>query len=382
MDPDVGPRQLMNKVMFDVRYNMCRRGGENYLKMTRDTFKLCYDQKTGIAFVRKIEDEHTKNHNDNDNMEIITGFMPQIVDSNGRPHKLCPVRSFENYINALNEKCTGLWQKDSPANFKKGQFPWYENLTIGKNPIATFMSKLSDKAGLSQIYTNHSICATGITNHTRYHYNPKQIMAITGHKSIQSLSVYQRVKSDEKMMMGMSLMYSLIHPNDINRVQQECSPHFDQPSLPNTEPEQVLQIQGTEQRMEKNNELQPIMYKSVEDIPEMSIAQAAIAPVVNENINPELAVIPFNANIQNENPNSENFSFLEFLNDDTDEDLILAANQVEQNINSISTESKSAKAASTKIIQKKSATNAQLQGTFSGCKIGSIGTINIHIHKS
>lgn len=163
-----------------------------------------------MAYVKEVQDELTKNHKQRDNVEIITGFMPQILDAKGKPHKLCPVRSFENYLGHLNEKCNGLWQKPWPKNYKRGLNVWYESQTIGKNPISTFMSKLSKDTSLSKIYTYHSIRVTGTTNLTRSHYTPCQIMSITGHKSIQSLSIYQQVKGDEKMMMGMSLIYLLL----------------------------------------------------------------------------------------------------------------------------------------------------------------------------
>ena len=62
LDPDHGPKELQNKVMFDVHYYMCHRGNENILDMTKDTFNLCYNQDTKIAYVMKVEDEMTKNH--------------------------------------------------------------------------------------------------------------------------------------------------------------------------------------------------------------------------------------------------------------------------------------------------------------------------------
>ena len=51
------------------------------------------------------------------------------------------------------------------------------------------------------IYTNHSIRATGATILGR-NCSMAQIMAVTGHKSASSVSVYQRVSSKEKQVMG------------------------------------------------------------------------------------------------------------------------------------------------------------------------------------
>jgi hypothetical protein len=40
---------------------------------------------------------------------------------------------------------------------------WFQKRPIAKGTLASFMSTLSKKTGLSQIYTNHSIRATGAT---------------------------------------------------------------------------------------------------------------------------------------------------------------------------------------------------------------------------
>lgn len=111
LDPDLSPQSLQNKVQFDIRYYFCRRGGENIHDMTQDTFEVQYDVDSSMAFVKKVRDEETKNHKET-NEVIVTGFMPQIIDpETGRPHRLCPVRSFENYIGHLNSKTNHLWQQ-------------------------------------------------------------------------------------------------------------------------------------------------------------------------------------------------------------------------------------------------------------------------------
>ena len=90
LDPDSGPRQLQNKVQFDVRYYLLKRGQENVINMQKDTFNLVYDSETKITYVKKVKDELTKNHKEV-NSEITTGFMPQMLKEDGTPHKMCPV---------------------------------------------------------------------------------------------------------------------------------------------------------------------------------------------------------------------------------------------------------------------------------------------------
>lgn len=79
-----------------------------------------------------------------------------------------------------------------------------------KKKLSTFLSRISKAAGLSKIYTNHSINATGASILSKSMFGPSQVMAVTGHKSVQSLSVYQRVSDDEKMMMGDSLTRNIL----------------------------------------------------------------------------------------------------------------------------------------------------------------------------
>ena len=136
--------------MFDIRYYMCRRVGENFVTITKDTFKLCFDKESQMAYVIKVENELTNNQREKSNIEIVTGVMTQILGRKGVLHKLCPERPFENYTTSLNPECNSLWQKTSISNYRKGILPMYENSSIGKNPLATFMSKLSNICGLSK----------------------------------------------------------------------------------------------------------------------------------------------------------------------------------------------------------------------------------------
>ena len=220
MDPERSPSHLQRKVMFDIRYYMCRRGGENIQDMTKSTFQLNYDTETKISFICKVKDEMQKNHNEYD-QEIITGFMPQILNSDGTPHKLWPVRAFKNYVNKLHPNNSALWQKPAPKFPSDMTKPWYQNVKIGHNSHDKFMGKISEKLKLDTRYKNHCIRVTGIMNLRRSNFNVKQVMAVLGHKSVESLAFYERVQSDEKLMMGMCLTFTLLCPEDAIMIQNK-----------------------------------------------------------------------------------------------------------------------------------------------------------------
>ena len=199
------PRGLFNKVQFDIRYYFCRRGQENVRSMTKDTFVVRTDADTGLKYVVKRKDELTKNHRGDDS-ESFSGFMPEYSGS-----ELCPVRSFEKYVDKLHPKCDALWQR--PKEFlNSSNSEWYYNAPVGEKTLKSFMKNLSIKIGLSRVYTNHSCRTTGATILSRFGFNNAQVMSVTGHKSVSSLAQYQRVSSEEKLNMGTALSSALLGP--------------------------------------------------------------------------------------------------------------------------------------------------------------------------
>ena len=200
MDPDISPISLQRKVQFDLRLYFARRGCENMEKMEKNHFKLEFDKKQEVWFVMKSKDELTKNHQEIG--EIISGLMPE-----NRDDRMCPVRSYRKYMEHLNPDNKFLWQK--PLQNPKTPDVWYGLQYYGKNTLGKFMGEVSTNCNLSRHYTNHSIRVTGITVLTRMKFSPSEIMSVSGHKSVQSLTNYQRTKPKQKIQMGDVLHQSM-----------------------------------------------------------------------------------------------------------------------------------------------------------------------------
>ena len=145
-----------------------------------------------MKYIKKDIDEQTKNQQED--MTFVTGIMPEVPNS-----PMCPVSSYLKYLSKLHPRCEYLWQQ--VKNDVQDQDVWYKPLKIGKNPLASFMSRVSHSADLSQLYTNHSIRVTGTTLLGRYDFSDKQIMSVSGHRSVNSLSVYKKVSDQEKIAM-------------------------------------------------------------------------------------------------------------------------------------------------------------------------------------
>ena len=124
----------------------------------------------------------------------------------------CPVWSFEKYMEKLDPEFDRLWcyPKDS---FHADDECWYTRKPVGVNTLQTFLAKLSKKCGLSQIYTNHSIRATSATVLHRAHHAPAEIQAVTGHKSLASLAIYQHTSVQQKLDMGDTLARQIAGPS-------------------------------------------------------------------------------------------------------------------------------------------------------------------------
>ena len=67
-------------------------------------------------------------------------------------------------------------------------------------------------------------------------------MSVSGHNSLSSLVIYERVRDDEKLMMGMQLTYNLLKPKEACQLKRkldsdelkeiEDSPEREQLALP------------------------------------------------------------------------------------------------------------------------------------------------------
>ena len=69
---------------------------------------------------------------------------------------------------------------------------WYTGQPLGKNTMSVMIKRISEKAGLSRSFTNHSVRATCITKLAKAGVPDSVIMATSGHKRAESLLSYNR----------------------------------------------------------------------------------------------------------------------------------------------------------------------------------------------
>ena len=90
-----------------------------------------------------------------------------------------------------------LWQRPKQkVNYNDAC--WFDDQVVGRDPLNELMKKLSIDAGLSKLYTNHSIRATTITKLDELGFEARHIQAVSGHKSENTIKCYSKKCPDAK----------------------------------------------------------------------------------------------------------------------------------------------------------------------------------------
>ena len=96
-------------------------------------------------------------------------------------------KAMKFYIAKLNPKNDAFFQYPK-KQWKYDDKIWYDAKPIGVNKLDNMMKSISEAAKLSKDYTNHSVRATAITLWSNSNIQNRHIMAISGHRSEQSLA--------------------------------------------------------------------------------------------------------------------------------------------------------------------------------------------------
>ncbi|CAB4035897.1 Zinc metallo ase nas-39 [Paramuricea clavata] len=184
---------LLRNVWFHVSSFWCRSGRERQRKLTKDSFVFTEDANGG-AFVTMAHSEGSENHpggiHDNESFENLGRMYKTDAENDG-------VSALQLFITKLHPSCEAFFQypkrKWSPADSA-----WYENKPLGVNTLGNMMKTISEAASLSTVYTNHSVRETSIIMWSNAGLTNRHIMAISEHRSEQSLVHYnQRPSSDQ-----------------------------------------------------------------------------------------------------------------------------------------------------------------------------------------
>ena len=179
------PLALLRNVWFHVVLFFCRRGREGQRQLKATSFKFEVDT-TGRNYVTMAHDEATKNHpsgvSDVSSTEKYARMYETEDPNDG-------YKALKLYLTKLNPKYDSFFQYPR-KNWSVGDNVWHEARPVGVNSLDSMMKNISEAASLSQPYTNHSIRTTAITLWSNAGIPNRHIMAISDHRSEQSLVHY------------------------------------------------------------------------------------------------------------------------------------------------------------------------------------------------
>ena len=180
------PLGLLRNVWFHTTLYWRRRGREGQRNLTSSSFKFFKDENNRL-YATMTHNESTKNYpggiGDVESFEK-EGRLYQTTDdpSDG-------FNALQFYISKLNPECTAFFQYPK-QKWSLFDSIWYENCPLGIQKLGTMMKEMSEGAGLSKKYTNHSVRATAITLWSNAGVSNRHIMAISSHRNEQSLRSY------------------------------------------------------------------------------------------------------------------------------------------------------------------------------------------------
>ena len=175
---NLSPATLQEATWFHLCYFFGRRGREGWASMTKNTFVIKVDTE-GHEYVTMNKTETTKNHQG--------GHKQKDLDYSDQRMYGVGVEVFRFHLEKLNPAIDRLFQ--NPLKNYSNEV-WFKNEPMGKNALACIMQTISKKAGLSTVYTCHSVRASTIMNLYQGGIGGIGIMAVTKHKNPSSLQHY------------------------------------------------------------------------------------------------------------------------------------------------------------------------------------------------
>ncbi|XP_053376937.1 uncharacterized protein LOC128547781 [Mercenaria mercenaria] len=229
------PETLQNKVMYEIIAQFGRRGREGLQTLKKELFVIKKDVKDR-RYLTMAYNEADKTHHGLDSRE--KSKEPRMYETGDDfcPLK-SPLKSFEKYLSKLHPQCERLFQRPQRVFAGPESETWFENSPLGVNKINGFMARLSEAAKLSQRYTNHCVRAFVSTHLSHKGFSNEAIMAVTGHRNVQSLTSYIKPHDDGKHNLSNALTYK-------SRNSSEVKPYNPVSSV--VVPEPVVEIETSE----------------------------------------------------------------------------------------------------------------------------------------
>ena len=176
--------QVLN--VHDYHCLLLRR--EHFLYVFWKEIKVLHTQHIGTEYFELATSFNSKNHQGG------TGGREKVSDGRiQQPRQVAALKQLLSKLHPKNDRLVSDGTERTKAGLSIAPFQWS---SLGKNTLAQMMRRISDKAKLLTVYTNHCVRATAIQRLVDAGLPDTAIIATTGHKQVQSLVPFATRNSD------------------------------------------------------------------------------------------------------------------------------------------------------------------------------------------
>jgi hypothetical protein len=213
------PKSLQRAIFFYIGKRFCVRGGEEQHRLGPSCFKRtqnpdCYtyiehgskNQSGGLAEL-KVENKCVP--------------CPAVPEKNPE----CLVFLLDLYLSKLPDyafKEDILYCRPKAYTPSDDSKPWYDPIPVGRNKLSSIVKDMCQEAKID-VKSNHSLRATGATVMFQSNFPEHIIQKTTGHQSLDSLRMYERVSEEQHQAVSRIMMSKKPAPKDTTMQGTSCT---------------------------------------------------------------------------------------------------------------------------------------------------------------
>ena len=195
LDEPIDATNLTLAGWFILTFHLGLRGREMQLELRKQDL-LFSKNENGKEIVELSTSFAQKNHAGS--LSSLSGDV-----SSGQVQDPVQVAIIRKLVALSNPKVDRIFQRAGTR--KRADDPYFVAAPPGKDTLAKFMTKISERAGFSQLYTNHSVRAACVTVLQSHNIEDRYIASVTMHKNISSLALYGRQSDQQKTVMARAI---------------------------------------------------------------------------------------------------------------------------------------------------------------------------------
>ena len=172
--------------------------------MTWGDVRLCQNGR-GEEYL-EFNERQTKTRT-GDNLRDVRKVNPKMFAVQGSDK--CPVAVNKFYASKRPNDMNGdeaPFYLATNTGFSKNEKPWFKRAPVGQNKLNGIMKTMAEKASLGSNLTNHSGQKTmNMQTLTNNNIPPTDIIQLSGHKNLQSVTNYAVVSETQQLNMSRTL---------------------------------------------------------------------------------------------------------------------------------------------------------------------------------